>query len=157
MKSHLVTHLLLSSAIQRVSSTSAGNAFPLLTILNLPEVHGIGEYSNYILPVIDLEALFVSSIMKPNNNTATLHLKEKHLETFWMRMDVVPVLEIYVTGFNYILVRNIYISDEGIIETSQIHILHCNNIHSHIELFYICRNEHCSEYFSTYKIQHSDL
>lgn len=66
-----------------------------------------------------------------------------------MRKNIFTIQEMYLTGFEYIFVkkynrfdytfaRNTRISDEDIIETDQIHLLYCGDIHSPY-LFYVCQ------------------
>lgn len=52
------------------------------------------------------------------------------------------VHDVYLTSFEYILVRNTCISDEGIIKTGEIYLLHSEFIHSHLYFFQI-RNQIC--------------
>lgn len=80
------------------------------------------------------------------------------VERVWMRMEISTLQEIYLTGFNYIFIWNMCISDRDAIETSQIHLLQCEEILSNSYLFlhlktvltYTYRYNHTYKYSYTY-------
>lgn len=54
----------------------------------------------------------------------------------------------FIWGFNYVFITNTCISDED----GQEHLLHCEDVHFHSYLFYICCNEHSSIVYPLVKI-----
>lgn len=59
------------------------------------------------------------------------------VENVWMRKNISTIQEMYLTGLIYIFIRNRCISDRDVIKTGQIHLMCCENILSHLSLFYI--------------------
>lgn len=64
-----------------------------------------------------------------------------------MKMNTFTIQEMYLTASKYVFFRNLCIFAEDIIESGQINLLFCDDIHSHSYFFYICQHEYafCDE------------
>lgn len=75
------------------------------------------------------------------------HIHVDKCEKVWMGNNILIIQEMYLTGLEYIFVRNTWntcISDEDTFETGQTHPVYCQDICSHSYLFYIGHNEYYS-------------
>lgn len=68
------------------------------------------------------------------------HIHVDKCEKVWMGKNILIIQEMYLTGLEYIFVRNTWntcISDEDTFETGQTHPVYCQDICSHSYLFFI--------------------
>lgn len=71
-----------------------------------------------------------------------------------MRMSILTTQEMYMTGFDYILVKCVSVDD---VETGQEFLLCCEDILLLHTFFYICCNEQCSKYVKKKIYKHTSL